>query len=95
MYIKIEYLVAAIISFCVGGAVGSLWVNVLRYADDVVLLAPSWYVSITAMQQLLDVFTEQIEFIDTICNVSKTVRVMFPPSKRSHNSCQLFSIVDT
>ena len=51
---------------------GAMWVafyNVLAYADDLVLLAPSR----TALQQLLNVFSVHIDEIDMTCNVNKTV----------------------
>ena len=49
----------------VGCHIGDVCFNVLAYADDLVLLAPSW----AAMQQL----------IDMTCNVTKTVSMVFNP----------------
>ena len=48
----IRDLVAAIISSRIGCAIGSLCINVLAYADDMVLLTPAW----GAMQQLINIF---------------------------------------
>jgi len=63
---------------------------VLAYADDLVLIAPSWH----ALQELLNIVSTQIGFIDMSCNVQKTkcmvfnqesrvriVRNVFPPLK--------------
>ena len=59
--------------------VGGTFYNVLVYADDLVLLAPSC----TALQQLLNVFCVHINEIDMTCNVKKTVCVVFPPKNRT------------
>ena len=56
-----------------------IFVNVLAYADDMVLLAPCW----KALQQLLTVFAQHIANIDMICNVKKTVCMIFEPRDRS------------
>ena len=53
--------------------------NILAYADDIVLLAPSW----VAMQDLIDVLSVNIEEIDMVCNVDKTVCMMFKRKCRS------------
>jgi len=53
----------------IGCNTGGLFVNVLAYADDLVLLTSSW----KALQQLLTVFPQHIANIDMICNVKKTV----------------------
>ena len=47
-----------------GCNIGGLFVNVLAYADDIVLIAPSW----KALQQLLTVLEQHIANIDMICN---------------------------
>lgn len=75
----IRDLVAAIISSRIGCAVGSLCINVLAYADDLVLLTPAW----GAMQQLINIFVEQIKIIDMTCNVRKTMCMVFSPKNRS------------
>ena len=59
----------------VGCHIGDVCFNVLAYADDLVLLAPSW----AAMQQLLNVFHSSIHDIDMTCNVTKTVCMVFNP----------------
>ena len=47
----------------------------LAYADDLVLLAPSWKV----LQSLLDLLFVNTEAIDITCNVNKTFCVVFNP----------------
>ena len=46
-------------------------INILAYADDLVLLAPSW----RALQQLLDKLSVAATSIDMLCNIKKTVCV--------------------
>jgi len=63
----IRDLLHALVSTKVGCNIGGLFFNVLAYADDIVLLAPSW----AALQQLLDVFSLGVCEIDMVCNVKK------------------------
>ena len=75
----------------VGCHIGDVCFNVLAYADDLVLLAPSW----AAMQQLLNVFRSSIRDINMICNVTKTVCMVFDPQCRHKlvaNSFPLFKL---
>ena len=51
----------------IGCNVGVVFYNVLAYADDMVLLTPSW----SALQRLLDIFSSHIHKIDMICNINK------------------------
>ena len=53
-------------------------INVLAYADDIVLCAPSW----RGLQQLIDLLVIEIANIDMICNVRKTVCMTFLPRMR-------------
>ena len=46
-----------------------VFINILCYADDIVLLAPSW----RALQSLLNCLDEQIQLIDMCCNTKKPV----------------------
>ena len=57
--------------------------NVLAYADDLVLLAPSW----RALQQLLDILQKHINTINLTCNVKKSVCMIFRP----HHSSKVVS----
>jgi len=63
----------------VGCFIGNHCMNILAYADDSVLLAPSWH----ALQLLLDVLHVQSSLIDLTCDVRKTVCVIFPPKNRN------------
>jgi hypothetical protein len=62
-----------------GCNVGGLLINVLAYADDIVLLAPTW----RGLQCLLDILDKNICEIDMVCNVNKTVCMVFEPKNRS------------
>ena len=59
---------------------------VLAYADDIVLLAPSWF----ALQTLLDVLDINIRQIDITCNTSITVCMVFKPICRQKVVCDKF-----
>ena len=54
-------------------------INVLAYADDIVLCAPSW----RGLQQLIDLLAIEIGNIDMLCNIKKTVCMVFVPKERS------------
>ena len=75
----IRDLLSQISTTAVGCNIGGLFINVLAYADDIVLLAPSW----NALQQLLSVLEMHIAYIDMTCNVKKTVCMIFEPKQRS------------
>ena len=61
--------------FTGGCNVAGFYIIVLAYADDLVLLAPSW----KALQSLLDLLFVNTEAIDTTCNVNKTFCMLFNP----------------
>jgi len=48
-------MLASVASCGIGCNVGGMFINILAYADDVVLLAPSW----RGLQQLLDIVVQQ------------------------------------
>ena len=57
-----------IISGChVGCNIGGLAVNIVAYADDIVLLAPSW----RALQELLAILESCCDLLDLVCNTKK------------------------
>jgi len=68
----------------IGCHVGNMIINILAYADDLVLLAPSW----RALQRLLDVLYKESVKIDMVCNAQKSVAMIFNPINRN-------KIVDT
>ena len=53
--------------------------NILAYADDIVLLAPSW----KGLQHLTNTFSQAAQSIDMQCNVNKTVCMSYAPKNRS------------
>ena len=53
--------------------------NVLAYADDLVLCAPSWH----ALQCLIDVLFSHATSLNMTCNVHKTVCMVFAPRMKS------------
>jgi hypothetical protein len=59
----------------VGCNIGGMFVNILAYADDIVLLAPSW----AALQILIDVLQNEATGLDMTINVGKTLCMMFKP----------------
>jgi len=81
----IRDLLQAVVNSGVGCFVGNQCVNILAYADDLVLLAPSWH----ALQILLNILDVQSSLIDLVCNTRKTVCMIFMP--KNHN--RLFTTV--
>jgi len=58
----------------IGCNVGGMCINILvAYADDIVLLIPSW----RGLQQLLDIVVQQCESINMSLNARKSVRIVF------------------
>ena len=56
-----------------GCNIGGMFVNVLAYADDIVLLAPAW----KALQRFIDVLLVHSRIIDMECNAQKSICVWF------------------
>ena len=61
-------------------------VNILAYADDMVLLAPSW----KGLQAILNTLDQCAKDIDMLFNTKKTVCMVFQPSKRQNIICNTF-----
>jgi len=57
--------------------------NLLAYADDIVLFAPSWH----GLQELLHIVSVAAEDADLCFNTKKTVTEIFNPHK---NGCILY-----
>jgi len=74
----ISKLICNIIAMNIGCNIGGMFMNILAYADDVVLLAPSWF----ALQQLIDALECGAGIIDMQCNANKTVCMVFPPKDK-------------
>lgn len=56
-----------------GCIIGNMPTNIFAYADDIVLLTPSWY----AMQQLLTVLDKYCDMLHLCCNINKSVMYGF------------------
>jgi hypothetical protein len=82
----IRELLQAIVDTRIGCNIAGVMVNVLAYADDIVLLAPSW----VALQFLIDILDFNINQIDIVCNISKTVCMVFKPICRHKVVCDKF-----
>ena len=85
----IRDLLSDIESTKIGCNIGGMFINVLAYADDMVLLTPSW----RAMQLLLDVLLNHITIIDMTCNSNKTVCMVFNPVDRSKCIARTFPLL--
>jgi len=67
------------VQYAIGCNVGGTYVNILAYADYIILPAPSW----KWLQQLINTFTQAAQSIDMQCNVNKTVCMSYAPKNRS------------
>jgi len=76
--------------------IGGMFVNLFAYADDMILLSPSW----RALQNLINILEKCCSGLDIVCNSKKTVRMGFKPRNRHRyildefpqftiNSCKL------
>jgi hypothetical protein len=72
-------LLRSVYSTRVGCNVGGMFFNILAYADDIVLIAPSWY----ALQELIDTLQFEASKIDMIVNVNKTCCMVFNPKDKN------------
>jgi len=80
--VGIRDLLAEITQLHVGCNIGGLFVNALAYADDIVLLAPSW----SALQHLLSALQQHVSNIDMMCGqcgTKKYVCMIFEPRDRT------------
>ena len=75
----IRGLISEVVMSKVGCNIGGVVINVLAYADDIVLITPSW----RGMQYLLNIIDEQSSIIDMEINTKKTVCMVFAPKRRS------------
>jgi uncharacterized protein YqgQ len=69
----IRELISEIVNCHVGCNLGGVFYNILAYADDIVLLAPSW----AGLQYLLNKLHINADLIDMSCNTEKTVCMIF------------------
>jgi len=69
MMYYVRGLTESISAFRVGCNVARPSLSIVAYADDMVLLAPSWH----AMQELLRILDSHCHVLDIACNTKKTV----------------------
>ena len=74
----IREVLYAVVNSGIGCNVGGLMLNTLAYADDIVLICPSW----RGLQRLLDLLVVNISNIDMVANPAKSVCMVFAPKKR-------------
>ena len=73
----IRDLITQVVDSKIGCCINGHIFNILAYADDIVLLAPSW----TALQRLISILNREAISINMVCNASKTVAMVFNPQK--------------
>jgi len=71
-------LLKEVVTSRIGCNIGGLFINILAYADDIVL-TPSW----RALQHLLNIAAQQSTEINMVFNANKSVCMVFPPRDRS------------
>ena len=74
----IRELLMAIVQSNIGCNIGGVPYNILAYADDIILMAPSW----RALQSLIDLLSHCAIEISMSCNVTKTVCMIFNPKRK-------------
>ena len=72
-------MISAIVNTRVGCNIGGTFINILAYADDMVILAPSWY----GLQFLLDILGKAAADISMSFNTKKTVCMVFTPKSKN------------
>ena len=70
----------------VGCHIGGIAVNNFAYADDIVLLAPSWH----ALQHLLLLLDKCCKELGMLCNTYKTKCLIFNPTDKTKIVSQTF-----
>ena len=56
-----------------------MFVNLFAYADDMIILAPSWYAMQALIHLLMDKWCTEL---DSECNTKKTVCMIFKPRNK-------------
>ena len=77
--IYMRYLTNMVTKSGLGCHIAGLPVNILLYADDLVLLAPSWQ----AQQTLLNICANAVADLDMKFNTSKSYTMIFEPIKKT------------
>ena len=76
----------AVVKSGLGCHIGNMPCNILLYADDIVLISPSWH----AQQALLNLCCESTSALFMKFNVAKSATVIFPPYKGSKRVTYMF-----
>jgi hypothetical protein len=63
--------------------------NILAYADDIVIMSPSW----KGLQCLLDIVSAHICNIDMVANPKKSVCMVYVPKQRNKVMCDSFPLL--
>ena len=71
-------MIGSVVDSGIGCRIGNQMINILAYADDIVLITPSW----RAMQYLINTLNSSAIDINMTCNISKTVGMVFAPKER-------------
>jgi hypothetical protein len=85
----IRDLLAEIVNSGIGCDLGSKMLNILAYADDIVIMSPSW----RGLQCLLDIVSAHICNIDMVANPNKSVCMVYVPKQRSKVVCDSFPLL--
>ncbi|XP_065645667.1 uncharacterized protein LOC136076125 [Hydra vulgaris] len=75
----IQDLISSISNLRIGCNIGGIFMNVLAYADDMVLIAPSWF----SLQKLISFTNKESSLINMSFNTKKTVCMVFNPTQKS------------
>jgi len=84
--VYIRDLIKAVVVSKVGCCISGCYVNLLAYADDIVILAPSWH----GLQTLLAVIENVAKDIGLTFNTRKTVCMVLNPTDRHKIVCNSF-----
>ena len=84
--VYIRDLINSVVNSNVGCHIAGICVNLLAYADDIVLLAPSW----SGLQKLLDIIEKAAKAVDLSFNTNKTVCMVAGPYNKHKTVCQSF-----
>ena len=88
--IYMRHLTTIVVKSGIGCHIAGLPVNILLYADDLVLLAPSWL----AQQKLLNICAVAVADLDMNFNTSKSYTMIFEPYNRARRiNCVFPSLV--
>ena len=86
MYTGIRDLINTVVKSKIGCHVAGICVNLLAYADDIVLFSPSWH----ALLNLLNIIAKAALSVDMTFNTDKTVCMAMCPYNRRKIVSQSF-----